>query len=117
MDDRADLGGVYRGDAALQTLLREAGSPYDAAGVRALVAGLLAAPPSLDGRTWLELVAPRMTPVLATQLSALRAEVARQAPSADPQPGATAARVAQLGPSSRGAACMASSCRARTSTR
>ncbi len=96
MDDRADLGGVYRGDAALQTLLREAGSPYDAAGVRALVAGLLAAPPSLDGRTWLELVAPRMTPDLATQLSALRAEVARQAPSADPQPGATASRVAEL---------------------
>jgi len=48
MDDRAGLAGVYRGDAALDTLLKEVRSPYDAAGVRELVAGVLAAPTGPD---------------------------------------------------------------------
>ncbi len=78
MDDRAGLAGVFRGDEALSALLKEVGSPYDVAEVRALVAGVLAAPSGPDPSAWLDLVAPRMTPHLATQLAALRAEVANQ---------------------------------------
>jgi Xaa-Pro aminopeptidase len=93
MDDRAGLAGVYRGDDALNALLKEVNSPYDAAGVRGLVAGVLAAPTGLDPAAWLELVAPRMTPGLAAQLAALRAELAAQARPAEV---ATAARVSAL---------------------
>ena len=94
MDDRAGLAGVYRGDAALETLLKEVGSPYDAAGVRALVAGVLAAPAvGTHPGAWLELVAPRMTPSLAAQLAALRAETAKQIAPISPS---TAARVSAL---------------------
>src|SRR5262249_14899242 len=52
-----------------------------------------AAPTGLDPAAWLELVAPRMTPGLAAQLAALRAELAAQAPPAEV---ATAARVSAL---------------------
>src|SRR5215472_8399452 len=93
MDDRAGLAGVYRGDGALGTLLKGVDSPYDAAGVRALIAGVLAAPTGPDPAAWLELVAPRMTPGLAVQLAALRAELAKHAP---PSETATAARVNAL---------------------
>ncbi|HKF73566.1 MAG TPA: aminopeptidase P family protein [Stellaceae bacterium] len=93
MADRAGLAGVYRGDEALDALLKEAGSPYGAEGVRALVAGVLAAPAGPDPAAWLELVASRITPTLATQLAALRAELAKQIPVTEP---ATAARVSAL---------------------
>ena len=96
MDDRAGLAGLYRGDAALDALLKEVGSPYDAAGVRELVAGVLAAPAGPDPGVWLDLVAPRMTPALAAQLAALRAELERRAAPAEPAPGETAARVGAL---------------------
>ena len=96
MDDRAGLAGVYRGDAALDTLLKEVRSPYDAAGVRELVAGVLAAPTGPDPGAWLQLVAPRMTPSLAAQLAAVRAELAKQAPASESAPGATAARASEL---------------------
>jgi Xaa-Pro aminopeptidase len=95
MDHRAGLAGLYRGDAALDALLKEAGSPYDAAGLRGLVAGVLAAPAGLDPGAWLELVAPRMTPALATQLAALRAELERP-PAPARAPGDTATRVSAL---------------------
>jgi Xaa-Pro aminopeptidase len=93
MDDRAGLAGVYRGDTALDALLKEVGSPYDAAGVRALVAGVLAAPTGPDPAAWLQLVASRMTSTLAMQLAALRAELAKQT---QPAEAATAARVSAL---------------------
>ena len=96
MDDRAGLAGVYRGDAALEALLKEVGSPYDAASVRALVAGVLAAPAGADPQAWLELVAPRMTPALAAELAALRAELERRSAPVEPAPGETAARVSAL---------------------
>src|SRR5438477_3770841 len=96
MDDRVGLAGVYRGDAALDTLLKEVRSPYDAAGVRGLVAGVLAAPTGPDPGAWLQLVAPRMTPSLAAQLAAVRAELAKQAPASESAPGATAARASEL---------------------
>ena len=93
-DDRVGLAGVYRGDAALETLLKEVGSTYDAAGVRALVAGVLAAPAAgTDLGAWLELVAPRMTPGLAAQLAALRAETAKHI---EPIAPATATRLSAL---------------------
>ena len=95
MDDRAGLAGVFRGDAALNALLKEVGSPYDAAGVRALVAGVLAAPVGPDPAAWLDLVAPRMTPHLAAQLAALRAELVQDKDVQHPEV-ATAARVAAL---------------------
>jgi len=80
MDERQGLAKVYHGDAALTQMLRAAGSPYDAAGVRALLAGVLAAPPGLDPGLWLELVAPQVPPALAAQLAALRAEMAEARP-------------------------------------
>src|SRR5690348_8294289 len=57
---RADAGcrGTYQGDEVLARLLAKAGSRYDLAALRALVAGVLAAPPSVaepDG--WTALVA------------------------------------------------------------
>src|SRR5579862_7013708 len=93
MDDRAGLAGVYRGDGPLNGLLKEAGSAYDAAGVRGLVAGVLAAPASLEPAAWLDLVASRVTPQLATQLAALRDELAKQLHPVEP---ATAERVSAL---------------------
>ena len=96
MDDRAGLAGIYRGDAALNALLKEVTSPYDAAGVRDIVAGVLAAPAGAEPEAWLELVAPRMTPALAAELATLRAELERQAAPAEPAPGETAARVSAL---------------------
>ena len=74
MDDAVGLAGCYHGDTALSALLKEAGSPYDTEGVKSLLAGVLAAPVGYDPAAWLRLVAPRMTPTLATQLAALRAE-------------------------------------------
>src|SRR5579872_399867 len=93
MDDRAGLPGLYGGDDALDSLLKEVGSPYDASEVRALVAGVLAAPTGPDPAGWLGLVGSRMTPRLAAQLAALRAELARQSPTAETD---TAARLAAL---------------------
>ena len=90
MDDRAGLAGVYRGDAALDALLKEVGSPYDAAEVRGVVAGVLAAPAGSDPAAWLALVAPRMTPALAAQLAALRAGLEKERAPAETAPGATA---------------------------
>jgi Xaa-Pro aminopeptidase len=96
MDDRAGLAGVYRGDAGLNVLLKEVGSPYDAASVRGLLAGVLAAPVGPDPGAWLAFVAPRMTPGLAAQLAALRAELAEHASPAETLPAATVARVGEL---------------------
>ncbi len=59
----------------LASLLKEAGSPYDPAGVEALIAGVLGAPPEV-GTGWRRLVADPMTPALADALEALRARLA-----------------------------------------
>ncbi len=80
----------------LNRLLKEAGSSYDAAGTRELLAGVLAAPSGHDPGAWLELVAPRMPPALATQLAALRADLAQRLSAVDPGPGASAGRLAAL---------------------
>jgi Xaa-Pro aminopeptidase len=61
----------------LARLLRAAGSAYDPEGVRALIAGVLGAPPEV-GSSWYALVADRVTPELAHPLDALRAAIAAQ---------------------------------------
>ena len=94
MTSSPGLASVYQGDDALNRLLREAGSPYDAAGLRSLLAGVLAAPCGHDPAAWLELVASRIPPVLATQLAALRADMAERLPS--PTAGAGGERLAAL---------------------
>jgi Xaa-Pro aminopeptidase len=79
MDGRSACREKYQGDAALAGLLRKADSRYDVAGVRDLVAGVLAAPePAVDADSWVTLVAADPSPALAAQLCALRAELAAQ---------------------------------------
>ncbi len=71
-------------DDRLSAALREAGSPYDAAGLRTLIAGVLAAPDGLDQDRWMVLVAPRLDPGLKAALGALRIELAAQTRSNGP---------------------------------
>jgi Xaa-Pro aminopeptidase len=59
----------------LARLLKQAGSSYDPDGVEALIKGVLAAPLEV-GTSWHILVADPMTPELARQLDALKAEMA-----------------------------------------
>ncbi|MBI1245925.1 MAG: M24 family metallopeptidase [Alphaproteobacteria bacterium] len=66
----------YQGDDALKTLLAKNGSTRSPAEIRALVAGILAAPPALDTRAWHALVAAAPSDALAAQLDALAAEMA-----------------------------------------
>ncbi len=66
----------YLGDEALDGLLREAGARCDAAGVRDLLLGVLAAPEPLDPDAWLALVAPEAGDALRDQLGALKREMA-----------------------------------------
>ncbi|HUZ73219.1 MAG TPA: M24B family metallopeptidase, partial [Stellaceae bacterium] len=86
---------VYDGDAALAGRLAAAGSPYDVAGVRALIAGVLAAPPGPTPDGWTVLVTPDPPPVLKEQLLALAAQLDRESEEAVP-PGAAAERLARL---------------------
>src|SRR5260370_39645470 len=58
----AGASGAAAGDAALADLLRQEGAPYDLAGLRALVAGVLAAPPGRDPAAWTTLVVPAPSP-------------------------------------------------------
>ena len=95
MDERPGLANVYQGDAFLNRLLREAGSGYDAEGIRSLLAGVLAAPPGPDPGAWFELVAPQVRPALATQLAALRADLA-EARATPTSPSTTADRLTAL---------------------
>jgi Xaa-Pro aminopeptidase len=70
---------AYAGDEALDRALRAAGAGLDAAGVRALLAGVLAAPEPLDPDAWMELVVENPSPALAEQLRALKASLAATA--------------------------------------
>jgi len=79
----AGASGAAAGDAALADLLRQEGAPYDLAGLRALVAGVLAAPPGRDPAAWTTLVVPAPSPSLRQVLLALAAEM-RAAPAAAP---------------------------------
>jgi Xaa-Pro aminopeptidase len=69
---------AYAGDAVLARLLAADGAPAatpDA--VRAIVEGVLAAPPAFDARAWHVLVCARPSPELAAQLDALKDALAR----------------------------------------
>src|SRR5260221_2393085 len=81
----AGVSGAAAGDAALAELLRQEGAPYDLAGLRALVAGVLAAPPDRDPAAWTTLVVPAPSPTLRQLLLALAAKM-RAAPAAAPLP-------------------------------
>ncbi len=59
----------------IERMLGQAGSVYDLAGVTALIAGVLAAPPAI-GASWHALVADPMPPGLGDALEALRQEMA-----------------------------------------
>ena len=83
----------YGGDAALAKLLRQDGSPYDVAGVKALAAGVLATPPGAETDAWTALVAGKPSPALKSALLALAAELAA-APAAAAM--APAERLARL---------------------
>ena len=68
----AAVGGDYQGDEVLDRLLAEAGSGLDAAGVRDLLAGVLAAPEPEDPAAWQALVVASPPETLAAQLQALK---------------------------------------------
>ena len=63
----------YQGDATLDRLLKDAGSPYDVAGISALLSGVEAAPDGIDPAAWTDLVAAAPGDLLRSQLLALRA--------------------------------------------
>ncbi|MBX6323321.1 MAG: aminopeptidase P family protein, partial [Rhodospirillaceae bacterium] len=67
-------------------MLAAAGSPYDPEGLRALLAGVLAAPAGEDPEAWMALVAPRPDERLKAALRALH-----RAMAAERTPGAAAA--------------------------
>src|SRR6185312_14544360 len=79
-------------EAALAALLRQDGSPYDLAGLQALVAGVAAAPAGADETAWMALVAPRVSLALSAELQSLVEARRAAAPAA---PGA-AERLARL---------------------
>jgi Xaa-Pro aminopeptidase len=91
MDGRTGI--PYAGDERLAGLLAQSGSPYDLAGLRGLLAGVLAAPPAFDRAAWTRLVAENPSPALVDQLLALHdIEAARRR---EPPPD-RAARLAAL---------------------
>ena len=74
----------YEGDDSTARMLAEQGVALGAAAVRALVAGVAAAPPTRPARAWQVLVHPDASPELAAQLDLLRDSLAT-APANGPQ--------------------------------
>jgi Xaa-Pro aminopeptidase len=87
---------AYGGDTALARLLTASGSPYDPAAVRALVAGVLAAPAAAQPDAWTVLAAPDPAPELKRQLLALAASLRAPEQPDELPPGAAADRLARL---------------------
>ena len=71
----ASAAGAAAGDAELAELLRQEGAPYDPAGLRALIAGVVAAPPDRDPAAWTTLVVAAPSPALRQRLLALADEL------------------------------------------
>jgi|SRR5579883_1902161 len=69
-DSRMTKHAAYGGDDALAALLRQDASPYGIAEVRAILAGLAAAPEQRDD-AWTLLIAPSPSPALRSELVAL----------------------------------------------
>jgi Xaa-Pro aminopeptidase len=93
MDEAGEAASAYTGDAGLAKLLRREGSAYDAAAVRDLIAGVLAAPPGRDPEAWTRLVVTDPSPELRRGLLALAAELGA-APA--PPPSSPAERLRRL---------------------
>ncbi|MFT5540825.1 MAG: Xaa-Pro aminopeptidase [Alphaproteobacteria bacterium] len=73
------MNSPYHGDAALERLLARQGKSARmrrAGDIRALIRGVLAAPPGLDPHAWLGLVTARPPRALREQLIALKAHIA-----------------------------------------
>jgi Xaa-Pro aminopeptidase len=86
----------HAGDQALDGLLAETGSAFDAAGIRDLLTGVLAAPEGLDPRAWTALIGDGLPPALDDQLQALKAEMKAAQADAATEPLDAAARLAAL---------------------
>jgi Xaa-Pro aminopeptidase len=84
---------MHSGDAALASLLARDGSPYDVAGAKALVAGVLAAAPAARASDWPALVAPQPSAALRSALLALAAELAAAPAAPLPEPAERLARL------------------------
>jgi Xaa-Pro aminopeptidase len=67
---------TYQGDTALAGLLAKHGAKLDVAGVRELLAGVLAAPSGEDPAAWHTLVCDKPSDALRHQLDALKGELA-----------------------------------------
>ena len=87
---------AYGGDAALGRLLAAGGSPYGPAEAREIVAGIVAAPPTVPQDAWTVLIAPDPAPELRRQLVALAASLRAAAPPETFPPGAAAQRLTAL---------------------
>jgi len=86
--------GTYGGDTRLKALLAAAGSSYDVAATRDVIAGVLAAPESQDVRAWTGLIAEQVSDDLARELLALRRDMS--GPSSAEEQGDRGARLALL---------------------
>ena len=79
----SESGAAYQGDEVVERLLRKAGSPYGAADLAGLLAGVAGAPEAADPEAWIDLVASNASEALKAQLRAYRAEVAAKTASPD----------------------------------
>jgi len=86
----------YGGDDGLTALLRAQDSGHTAADVRAVVEGVVAAPPARDPDAWMALVCPDPDPALRAQLAALRGEIERASDAGFTPGPAPADRIAAL---------------------
>jgi len=90
----SESGAAYQGDEVVERLLRKAGSPYGAADLAGLLAGVAGAPEAADPEAWIDLVASDASEALKAQLRAYRAAVAAKTAGPDGRAADTAARVA-----------------------
>ncbi len=72
MTDNSACRSVYQGDAVLERLLQVARSPFDCAGVIALLRGINSAALPKGDCSWIGLVAADVSPALEAQLVALK---------------------------------------------
>ena len=84
---------TYQGDAKLAGLLKEQRSYTDLDGLKAMIAGVAAAPSGDRADDWINLVTPEPTDAVKAQLLAFRAGFK---PGGTPSPRTTAERVAAL---------------------
>ncbi len=89
-------GTAYQGDTALASLLTQAGSRYGVAEVREIARGVLGAAPARDPNAWCALVASNPSTDLASQLNALKTEIAAGPSAQKPDSAEQARRLAAV---------------------